>query len=116
MMFCAAWGRYRTELRADLQRFFHLDIDRVGADFSIWQAAACVACLPMGSSLLQAIDPKLQYTTTDFLLHRIGDLLAREHIPFPWEKGEQAIADFRVMDKDAFDAWRSGNTWREIDG
>ncbi|MBQ6453752.1 MAG: hypothetical protein IJJ14_05300 [Coriobacteriales bacterium] len=105
-----------TEVRADLQRYFNLNIERMGKDFSVWQVAACVCCLPLGSATLTAIDPRNRYTIEDFLLHRIGDFLAHEHVPYPWEaQHDQPIADFGSATVEEFIAWRN-KEWRDTDG
>ena len=112
----SAWVTHPTEVRADLQRYYHLNIERMGEEFSIWQAAACVCCLPMGSSLLAATDPKLQYSMTDYLLHRVSDLLAGKHLPYPWEaETRRAIADFGSLSVDEFMEWRN-REWRDTHG
>lgn len=106
MFLVVAWKMHRAELRADLQRYYGMNIERMGQDFSIWQAAACAARLPLGSSLMAAIDPKAQYTQSDFLIHRIGDILAGKHIPYPWEnETERPVADFGSMPIDDFKRW-----------
>ena len=85
-----------------------MNIEGLGRDFSMWQAAACAACLPLGSALLAALDPKAGYSQSDFLLHRISDLIAREHIPYPWEKqGAEPVADFGTMGIDDFKRWHT---------
>lgn len=100
------WKHHRTELRADLQRYYNLNIERMGADFSVWQAAACAVRLPLGSSLMAALDPKASYTQSDYLMHRIGDILAQKHIPYPWEStADVPVADFGTMPIDDFRAW-----------
>ena len=109
MFLAYAWNHHRTQVRADLQRYYRLNIERMGTDFSIWQAAACAAALPLGSTLMQAIEPKAMYTLSDFLMHRIGDILCGKHIPYPWEENEteKPVADFGKMDIDDFKAWHA---------
>ena len=108
-MFLAwCWKHHRAEIRADFQRYYHLNIERMGTDFSVWQAAACAVRLPLGSSLMAAIDPKAQYTITDYLLHRLGDMLAGKHIPFPWETpADVPVADFGTMPINEFKRWHA---------
>lgn len=77
----------------------------MGQDFTIWQAAACAAALPLGSALMAAADPKAQYTLTQYLLHRISEQLAGQHIPYPWESADEPVADFGAMDIDDFKRW-----------
>lgn len=107
MLLAQAWCLYRTETRADLQRYYGLNIERMGKDFSIWHAAACVACLPLGSRLMQAIDPKAQYSQSDYLLHRLGDFMAQQHIPYPWEMKDKKVADFGTMEIESFKRWHA---------
>ena len=115
MTLIGAWMEYPTEVRADLQRYYQIDIEHMGKEHSVWQVAACVCCLPLGSALLAAVDPRNCYSVTDYLLHRIGDLLAHEHIPFPWEAGDQPIADFGSATVEEYELWRK-TEWRDIDG
>lgn len=96
---------FPTEVRADLQRYYGINIERMGEELSVWQVAACVRCLPLGSATLSKVDPRAQYTMTEYLLHRIGDVTARQHLAYPWEKSTEAIADFGAVDRDEFDAW-----------
>lgn len=82
---------------------------------SLWQVAACVVDLPLGSALMSAIDPRAQYTTTEYLLHRLLDVAVGKHIPFPWEKTEEKIGEFEAVERDEFDEWyRSRHTTEEV--
>lgn len=108
MFLAVAWRLHRTELRADMQRYYGMDIERMGVDFTIWQAAACAVRLPLGSSLMAALDPRAQYTLTDYLLHRLGDMLAGKHLPYPWElETEKPVADFGTMPLEDFKRWHA---------
>lgn len=49
-------GAYPEELRADLQRQYHLNIDDMGRSYSCRHAAECAAHLAWPSSLSEAID------------------------------------------------------------
>lgn len=61
--------RHPTELRADLQRFFGVDIDRAMAgEHSAGHVAALVACLPSDSSTLRAENPDAAWTLESVLL------------------------------------------------
>lgn len=111
-MLAELWRRYPTQLRADLQRYFGLNVERMGRDFSCWQAAACAVSLPLGSSTHAAIDPRASYTREELFLHTLVNLLAKEHLPFPWEEAERQIADFEAVGLDEFKRWHA-REWRE---
>ena len=116
MALLAAWALHPTEVRADLQRYYNLNIERMGTDFSCWQAAACVCCLPMGSSLIAAENEQATYSMEELLLHGIRDLLAHEHLPYPWEEAPtRAIADFGSMTVEEYEAWKK-KKWRDTSG
>ena len=72
--------------RAELQRYFGLDIGRMGSDFSALHAACCLHALPLGSRLLAALDPAMGWGVTDYKLHDILQVLAGHEIPYPWEE------------------------------
>ena len=50
-MLGAALGQYPDELRADLQRNFGLNLDRMGVDYSCAHAAACLVNMLGPSSI-----------------------------------------------------------------
>ena len=114
----SAYLQYPDEVRADLQRYFGLNIEHMGHDFSIWQAAACLRCLPLGSNLLTKIDPQMGYTKEDYLLHGIRDALYRQHLPYPWEINRETSGQgtFDAVPVDEFDAWRKNTRWKEVEG
>lgn len=68
---------YPNELRADLQRYYGVNLDHVGTLVSVAHVAALSACLPLGSLVLRKIEPKTTYTETEWLLlgilNRLGD-------------------------------------------
>lgn len=71
---------YPNELRADLQRFYGVNLDEMGHGVSVAHVAALAACLPHGSLVLERIDPRTKYTETDWLL--LGILNSLRDKPF----------------------------------
>lgn len=64
-------GNHPGELRADFQRFYGLNLDGMGCEYSV-SHAACLAChLPSDSATLQAVYPQNGWTQTEYLLHAI---------------------------------------------
>lgn len=86
--------------------------------YTIGHAAACVVNLPLGSSLLARIDPRLQYTIEDFRLHQILESIVGEHINYPWEESAQqgALPALGALPKDEFDAWYAQDFKEVADG
>lgn len=105
-----------AQLRADLQRYYGLNIERMGEEFSVWHAAECASCLPLGSSLLAKIDPKLGWTNKEYMLHGIMCALAGSQIPFPWDK-ETGIdgLDTESVPLDQFRDWYENTEWKEVE-
>ena len=64
-------GSYPEELRADLQRFYGLDIDRMGLDYSVAHAAACAANLPRDAACVRAVSPEAAWSDETYLLSAI---------------------------------------------
>lgn len=106
------------QVRADLQRYYGLNLDRIGADFSAFHAAACLSCLPPGSALMLEIDERTAWATTDYLLHGIAQMLAGKEIPYPWDKKKSGIEGIEAegLPLDEFQAWYGQNEWKEVDG
>ena len=68
-----AWliGNHPGELRADFQRYYQLNLDGVGEQYT-FAHAACLACnLPSDSATLKAMYPRNGWTQTEYLLHAI---------------------------------------------
>ena len=82
--------RYPSELRADLQRYYGINLDDVGETVGALHVAALVACLPLGSSVLSAIDQRNSFTETDWLLLGILNSLRNKPIdPFAIPKARR---------------------------
>lgn len=63
------WAAHGSELRADMQRVYGVDLDDVSrGSLSIKQAAALAACLPKGSLCLTAEDAGLAWSDEQLLL------------------------------------------------
>lgn len=79
---------YPNELRADLQRYYGINLDDVyGGSVSLRHAAAISVCLPNGSRTLAKIDPKSQFGYTEWLLLGILNSLREEPVdPFEEKK------------------------------
>lgn len=60
-------------LRADMQHFYGLDLDELGYSIRIRRAADLAANLPPQALIWGQIDPRAQWTTTDYLLANIAD-------------------------------------------
>lgn len=71
-----------------MQRYYGICLDAVGVSVSISHAAALARCLPLGSLVLERIDPRARYTETDWLL--LGILNSIRTKPFdPFEMQER---------------------------
>lgn len=117
MFLAFAIRTHPVQVRADLQRYYGLNIDRMGSDFGAFHAAGCIACLPTGSALLSAIDGRLAWGTSDFLLHGIAQMLAGKELPFPWdEKSGIDGVETEAVPLDEFRDWYENNEWKEVEG
>lgn len=78
------WRRHPTELRADMQRVYGVDMDDVArGSVSLEQASALAACLPNGSLCLAREDEAAGWSREQMLLLAIANSLRREPIdPF----------------------------------
>ena len=94
-----------VQIRADLQRYYGLNIDHMGATYSASHAAACAACLPMGSATLAAYEPALAWTWVEHKIHEIESILARKVLPYPWEKQPPQEVEFEAVPLDEFTEW-----------
>ena len=59
------------ELRADFQRFYGLNLDGMGVDYSMLHAADLAAHLPAESATIRAEAPELEWTTAEYMLASI---------------------------------------------
>lgn len=64
-------GNHPSELRADFQRYYNLNLDGMGNDYTVTHAAALAVNLPSDSAVLKAMYPRNGWTTTEYLLHAI---------------------------------------------
>lgn len=64
-------ARHPGELRADMQRTYGLDLDRMGTDYTVAHAAELASRLPAGSLTLGAERPELAWTDRDWMLWSI---------------------------------------------
>lgn len=73
----AAMRLHEDELRADLQRVYHIDLDHArGGRHAAGHVAALVSCLPSDSMLAQAVDPDARWTVEACVLADVRNLLA----------------------------------------
>lgn len=104
-------------MRADLQRYFGLNLDRLGVEFGAFHCAECIANLPLGASLLREIDPRFGWTNQEHMLHGIMCGLAGKEIPYPWDKsGGIDGLDTQGLPLDEFRDWYENNNWKEVEG
>ena len=114
MFLAAALAEHPTETRADLQRYFNLNLDRLGQDFGVFHAAECLACLPLGSSLMRVIHPLAGWTNAEILLHGIWQSICGKEIPFPWDKSGEVI-ETEGLPLDEFKDWYENTQWKEVE-
>lgn len=65
--------RAPDRLRADLQRFYGLDLDELGHSIRCRRMADLAANLPPEARVWQAIDPRAEWTDREYLLAAIAD-------------------------------------------
>lgn len=88
----------------------------MGVEFSAFHAAACLSCLPLGASLLSAIDKRASWTHVDYMLHAIVQALAGKELPYPWEKKNSLDGiETEGLPLDEFEEWYGSNNWEEVD-
>lgn len=109
-----AIAEHPAETRADLQRYYGLNLDRLGRDFGSFHAGACLACLPPGSALMARIDEATSWTATDHILWVIYQALVGKELPFPWDKRGSGLPDLEGVDVDEFKRWHEQD-FEEVD-
>lgn len=113
------WACHESELRADMQRVYGVDLDDVASGaVSVRQAAALCACLPAGSLCLAAEDARLSWSKEQLLLLAVvnavrGTVGASPIDPYS-EKGGNSMGAV-AMDVDDLDALLSKKR-REVSG
>lgn len=120
MFFALCIREHPTALRADLQRYYFMNLDELGSKFTIWQASACAVCLPPGSKLMGEIDERLSWSITDILIHNLYDFFAHKHVPFPWENAhdhQNNLPEFEALPLDEFQEWYANatSTYKEVE-
>ena len=116
MMLAEAWAEHPVELRADMQRYYGLNIDGLGRDYDAWHLAACVACLPLGSTLMASMDERGAWTMTDLMLYLLMQRACGQQPSMPWEADASdtgVLPDIEPMYLDEFEAWHS-QEWKEV--
>lgn len=110
--------RVRSDiLRADMQRFYGLDIDEIGYSIRIMRAADLAANLPREALIWSVFDERNAWTTNTYLLALIADntsFLAwsktkdatrkgakfKSQIPRPGSKNSKQNSDVKAVDVD----------------
>lgn len=67
--------KFPAQVRADVQRFYGLNVDDVGYEFSFRHLADLVACLPRESATLRAYDSRNEWSIDTHLLASVLDVL-----------------------------------------
>lgn len=70
-MLAGALGNHPDELRADFQRFYGLNLDGMGVEYTHAHAAALCACLPPDSAVTRAQNPAALWSDATYLLSAI---------------------------------------------
>ena len=84
-MLVAAWQKYPCELRADLQRFYSIDIDHaMSGAHTAEHIAALVACFPTDALTYRAANSDASWTRDQIILAELRNMLAR----FIWGFGD----------------------------
>lgn len=77
MMLAAAWQLHQDELRADLQRYYNIDLDHAErGEHAAEHVAALVKCLPTDSLLFRAMNPDASWTRDQIILAEVRNILA----------------------------------------
>lgn len=115
MSLAAAFEEFPGAARADLQRFYGLNIDKVGADFTIFHAAECMAYLPPECALLSTERKGVMFGITDYVLWKMLGSIAGQKVPFPWEESEERgnLPKFKHQTKDQYLEWYEGKFAKE---
>ena len=71
MVLCWMVANHPTELRSDFQRFYGLNLDGMGTDYTVEHASCLAATLPSDSAVMRAVNPRNGWTITEYLLHAI---------------------------------------------
>lgn len=100
MFFAKVYRDYEPELRADLQRFFGVNLDHViQGEVSVHHCACLASNLPLGSATLAKIDRRLSFTNADWLLLALVNSWRETPIdPFKENKNKQGIRSMSVDD------------------
>lgn len=97
-----------------MQRYFGLNLDRLGVDFGAFQAGACLSCLPLGSALLADMEPSCRWTAQEYLLHGLLCAVTGKEIPYPWDKkGGLDGIETEGLPLDEFREWYENTQWKE---
>lgn len=76
MMLAAAWNENQCELRADLQRYYGIDIDHaMRGEHTAAHVAALVKCLPTDCMLFAARDVDASWSREQIILAEVRNIL-----------------------------------------
>lgn len=82
--------KHHDELEADLAQYYHLDLERMGADYSCAHAACLAAQLPKGSRCKALNDPHDEWSEEMWALWRIEQNIGLLRWGFVNYEGEEA--------------------------
>jgi len=97
-----------NEVRADLQRFFGLNMDNMGVDFTLLHAAVCISHLPYGSALVARYQPNTQITIGTMPIKPLIDALAHK------DESDNPLANAVSMPMDEF-MQEINKEWKDVD-
>lgn len=103
-------------LRADMQRFYGLDLDQLGDGLRVRRAADLAANLPQDAAIWRRLDPRLEWDTSTMLLAQAVDSLDflawtrtrdsqrkgarwRGRLPRPWDTRNTAKTQGMTLDE-----------------
>ena len=64
-----------AKLRADFQQYYNLNLDGMGADYSVTHAADLAANLPLDARCMRTLEPRLEWSMQDRLLAESVNML-----------------------------------------
>ncbi|WP_139652775.1 DUF5361 domain-containing protein [Raoultibacter phocaeensis] len=75
MLLARMLDEYPVHVRADMQQYYGLNIERMGIDYSMRHAADLIAMLPSKSRTFRAIDARYEWDMNEYLLAEAVDSL-----------------------------------------
>lgn len=75
MLLARMLGEHPAHVRADMQQYYGLNLERMGIDYSMRHAADLVAMLPSKSRTFRVIDERNEWDSSEYLLAEAVDSL-----------------------------------------